>query len=427
MRINNNLGLSVLKFLKNLFTKNILLKVLSLLFAMLIWGYVMMSQNPVRTKTVEEVPVNFDGESDLLARKLVVRGDRAEILKSIIVKVDTELTRYADLDASDIAATISLRSVSGPGIYKIPINAVSSEGNVVSFSPDEVTLEVDNLVKKPVPVEVSLTGALPEGYWNDEPEFSGSYIEIEGASQDISSIVKAVCVIDLTDRTKTYNESTSVELQNSNGEVVEASLLGELPAMPVKITILRKAQLPLNVEAAIKGLENLPVNYEYVGFGASPSSIVTVIGEAAVIDGLTGIDIEPIDVSNQKDTVEAEVALILPEGVTSLSGDTVEIRVNIRQKLDKHTFPDLPIEVRGLGKHLTATLDETTVDVTLEGQIGLISELLRKEVGVYADVTGLSAGTYEIELRLSLPSESMLAQVSSVFSIKTVKVTIRND
>lgn len=427
MRINKDFGPSVLKFFKNLFTKNILIKVLSLLFALLVWGYVMMSQNPVRTKTVENVTVNFDGESDLIARKLVVCGDREDVLKSITVKVDTELTRYADLDASDITASISLRGVSGPGIYKIPINAVTTEGNVISFSPGEVTIEVDNLVKKPVPVEISLTGELPAGYWSDEPEVSRSYIDIEGASRDISSITKAVCNIDLTDRTMTYNESTNVELQNSEGEAVEASLLGELPAVPVRITILRKAQLPLNVEAAITGLENLPVNYEYVGNGVSPSSTVTVIGEAAVIDGLTGIDIEPIDVSNQKDTVEAEVALLLPEGVISLSGDTVQVRVNIRQKLEKHTFPDISIDVRGLGKNLAATLDVIAVDVTLEGQISLISELSRKEVGVYADVTGLSAGTYEIELRLSLPSEAMLAEVSSVFSIETVKVTIRND
>ncbi|HMM32205.1 MAG TPA: hypothetical protein PKB13_10560, partial [Clostridia bacterium] len=107
MNTKNKIRFSVLKFLKNLFTKNILIKFLSLLFAMLVWGYVMMDQNPMRIKTVENVAVNFDAEGDLIARKLVVRSDRNQALKSITVKVNTELTKYADLDASDITASIS--------------------------------------------------------------------------------------------------------------------------------------------------------------------------------------------------------------------------------------------------------------------------------------------------------------------------------
>lgn len=427
MNTKNKIRFSVLKFLKNLFTKNILIKFLSLLFAMLVWGYVMMDQNPMRIKTVENVAVNFDAEGDLIARKLVVRSDRNQALKSITVKVNTELTKYADLDASDITASISLRGVSGPGIYTILIDATTPDGTVVSVSPSQVTIEIDNLFTKRIPVEVSLNGELPDGYWNGEPETTNSYVDIEGALKDISSIVKAVCPIDLTGRTESYNESTSVELQNAAGEAVNVTLLGEVPAIPIKLSILRMAQLPVNVDAAITGKENLPVNYEIVGYSVSPSSNITVIGEKETIEALTGVDIEPIDVSNEKESVEQEVQLLLPEGVTSLNGNTIQVRVNIRQKMQTLSFSAVPVEVQGLGKKLAATLNLSSTNVTITGQVSLMSALSRDDVVVYADVTGLSAGTYQVELRLGLPNESMLSEVTYTIAAPYAEVIIRND
>ena len=427
MNTKNKIRFSVLKFLKNLFTKNILIKFLSLLFAMLVWGYVMMDQNPMRIKTVENVAVNFDGEGDLIARKLVVRSDRNQALKSITVKVNTELTKYADLDASDITASISLRGVSGPGIYTIMIDATTPDGTVVNVSPSEVTIEIDNLAKKRIPVEVSLNGELPDGYWNGEAETTNSYVDIEGALKDISSIVKAVCPIDLTGRTESYNESASVELQNAAGEAVNVTLLGEVPAIPIKLSILRMAQLPVNVDAAITGKENLPVNYEIVGYSVSPSSNITVIGEKETIEALTGVDIEPIDVSNEKESVEQEVQLLLPEGVTSLNGNTIQVRVNIRQKMQTLSFSAVPVEVQGLGKKLAATLNLSSTNVTITGQVSLMSALSRDDVVVYADVTGLSAGTYQVELRLGLPKESMLSEVTYTIAAGYAEVIIRND
>ena len=427
MNTKNKIRFSVLKFLKNLFTKNILIKFLSLLFAMLVWGYVMMDQNPMRIKTVENVAVNFDAEGDLIARKLVVRSDRNQALKSITVKVNTELTKYADLDASDITASISLRGVSGPGIYTILIDATTPDGTVVNVSPSEVTIEIDNLAKKRIPVEVSLNGELPDGYWNGEPETTNSYVDIEGALKDISSIVKAVCPIDLTGRTESYNESASVELQNAAGEAVNVTLLGEVPAIPIKLSILRMAQLPVNVDAAITGKENLPVNYEIVGYSVSPSSNITVIGDRETIEALTGVDIEPIDVSNEKESVEQEVQLLLPEGVTSLNGNTIQVRVNIRQKMQTLSFSAVPVEVQGLGKKLAATLNLSSTNVTITGQVSLMSALSRDDVVVYADVTGLSAGTYQVELRLGLPNESMLSEVTYTIAAGYAEVIIRND
>ena len=69
--------------LKTFFTKNLAIKILSLVFAMLLWGYVLMTQNPQREKTISNVKVSIEGEADLTTRKLTIRGDRSALLDDI--------------------------------------------------------------------------------------------------------------------------------------------------------------------------------------------------------------------------------------------------------------------------------------------------------------------------------------------------------
>ena len=82
----NDIGTIILNWLKGFFTKNLALKIVSLLFAMLIWGYVMVEVNPKRVKTITDVPISFSGESSLHDRGLAVRGDRDDILRNVTGK-----------------------------------------------------------------------------------------------------------------------------------------------------------------------------------------------------------------------------------------------------------------------------------------------------------------------------------------------------
>ena len=188
--------------LKTFFTKNLAIKILSLVFAMLLWGYVLMTQNPQREKTISNVKVSIEGEADLTTRKLTIRGDRSALLDDISVRVKTQLTSYADLSADDITASINLSEISSKGTHTLKINVRSSTGQVVSYSPSQIEVEIDTLITHTVPVEVRKEGELPDGYWAGDVQLGSSVITLEGAATDLMQIAKAVGTIDLTDRTE---------------------------------------------------------------------------------------------------------------------------------------------------------------------------------------------------------------------------------
>ena len=58
--------------LKGMFTKNLGIKISAVVFALLLWAYVLVVLNPVRTKLIDKVPISLEGYNDLLSRNLIL-------------------------------------------------------------------------------------------------------------------------------------------------------------------------------------------------------------------------------------------------------------------------------------------------------------------------------------------------------------------
>ena len=392
---------------------------------MLIWGYVMVEVNPKRVKTITDVPISFSGESSLHDRGLAVRGDRDDILRNVTVRVKVQLTDYTGLDASDISASVSLRPVNKADTYKLKIDAASSLGTVENVSPSEITIEVDELATMLVPIDVEYSGELPEGYWKSEPTLASQSIKVSGPRDDVSTISKAICTIDLEDRTTSYNEAILLKYVDKNGDEIDTALfLDTLPSVVVKMDVMRIVELPINAADAVLGADALPANYEVYDVVATPPT-VRVVGSENALSGLTGIKIENIDVSGSTSSVQQNVVITAPEGTTLLDDPNITVYVGIREKQDSAQFKGVPIETKGLGKKLTAELSATECEVNITGRTSLMKLLQRKDVSVYVDLTGLTAGTYKITPMVSLASKEMQTDLQWTVSLPEVTVTIK--
>ena len=420
-----SVGQRLARFFKGFFTKNLAIKIISLIFAMLLWGYVMMETNPSRIKTISNVPVSFNGEDALLSKNLTVRGDRSEILPNITVEVSTNLTKYSSLDAASISAYVSLASISKPDTYRLRINVACSEGTVVSWSPKEVLLEVDELAARTVPIEVSYTGDLPEDYWRGEPSLSTQTLVVRGAAEDVARVVKAVCPINLTERTTSYNESVGLILVDAAGEEVSSGLfLDTVPSVVVKMDVLKTLTLPVDAEGALLGTDALPANYEVVSVITTPAS-VRVAGSEAALEGLTSISPEPLDISGSNASVQETLLLDIPEGITLLDDPEVNVYVDIREKTEDRAFTDMSISVLNLDNKMEASLSQAVCDVTISGRLSLVRRLNRGDVTLYVDAEGLAAGVYQVPIMVRLPSGDTTNELSYILSTETVTLTIQ--
>lgn len=418
---------AILALLKDFFTKNIALKIIALLFATLLWGYVLTDQKPVRTKIIPEVTTSFDGEAELIAQGLCVRGDRAEILQDVSVTLRAQITNYAYINASSINATISLRNISEAREYVIPIEAsvTSALGVVQSVTPATVTVQIDKLVTKTIPVATSFVGALPDGYWADLDALSDTArLDITGPRTDISTIMRAECVVDLTDRTSTIYSTFDVAFYDKNNEVVSSDVIvGTLPSSTVRLPIYPLKNVPIDVFGSLVGTDNLAANHEIVSAVATPAT-VRIVGDQAALDAITSIQLEPIAVNGLAATTTVESEPVVPEGVRLLDTAPVSVLIEVREHEASQTFEQLEIEVFGKQAGTTVLLDTLTVDLNVQGRYSLVSILKRSDIKVQVDVTGLAPGVYRLPLYPLVRDEDATIELATTLSVPEVTVTI---
>lgn len=421
----------ILGGIKGFFTKNIGIKIAALIFSMLLWGYVLTDVNPYRVKPLDNISLSFDGEAELLTQGLCIRGDRTEILQPISAQVRTQLTNYADLNSSAVNAVVSLKNISMPGEYQLPIRATvssfTSSGTVQSVSPAAVPVVIDKLVTKTVPVSCETEGQLPDGYWADMENLSyTSKVDIQGPKTDIAQISRAVCTVDLTDRTATVFGTFELTLYDFDDNVIDSDIaIGTIPATTVRIPVYPMKEVPVNWEDSIIGSDKVAANHEIASVACTPST-VRLVGTQSALDEIDSVCFEPVSVSGSNDTVTFESQLIIPENVRNLDTENVAVTVDIQESESELNFEDLKVEVTGLDKELEAKVTPETINLKLEGRVALLSVIKRSDVKVDVDVTGLEAGVYELPLTFYARNDDATAELIFSPSVETVAVVIVN-
>ena len=418
---------ALLSFLKNLFTKNIAIKVVALLFATLLWGYVLTDQKPMRTRTVADVTTSFDGEAELLAQGLCVRGDRAEILENVSVVVRAQITNLTYLSNKTVNAYISLRNISEAREYELPVNATvtSALGVVQSVTPATIKVEIDTSVTQTIPVTTSFIGTTPDGYWADMDALSTTTrLDISGAKADISRVARAECVVDLTDRTSTIYSTFGVVLYDRDGNVMDSDIVvGTIPTSTVRLPIYPLRSVPLDVESALVGADNLAANHELVSAVATPAA-VRIVGDMDVISEIESVDLAPIAVNGLSASTTVETEIIAPDNVRVLDTAPVSVLVEISESTVSQTFEKLPIQVEGLAPGYIVSLDIETVDLTIDGRISVASKVKRGNISIRVDVTGLAPGVHTLPLDPFVLDEDSTLELAVKLSNETVQVTI---
>ncbi len=195
------------------------------------------------------------------------------------------------------------------------------------------------------------------------------------------------------------------------------------------------------------------------------SETVTIYGPTDTIDNISEIEV-PFDLSGvSSDGSRMEVPIPLPEGVTSLSSETVAGVISLTESAEDEgaaaeepeteetaetpappeedeentedtasdednnsteelTLSALPVEMRNIGDELQATfLSPASGELNLRvtGEPETLEELSEDDVSLFVDAEGLEEGEHEMEVQIEGPSNVtyILSQSSISFSLAT--------
>ena len=409
-----------LKFIWSLLRGHLMLKIMALVFAVILWSYVLTDINPARTRVIEDVRIKYENLAELKAKGLYI----SEMPETVDIRVEVKQNELKYLNDEKVRAIVDLSAINGPGEQPLRVSPQTDYGRVLEVSPSTITLQVDDYVSQSIPVNVDVTGNIPQGYYAGKPVILPNVITISGARADVERVSSAVCHIDLTGLTESLNKSVEIELLDDQNNVVDKTLFSDtIPSVIVQLDVLRKKTVPINLESAIFGQENIAAGFEIVDITSTPHE-VDIAGEFEVLAGITSIDLYPYVIENGENTsVATLLEYVVPEGVQIVAPEkAAQVFINIREITETRTFSRIELRAKNVEPGLDARLGTRFVDVNVLAGLSKLSSLNRADIVPYVDLDGLGVGTYTLEVRFELP-EGFTANNFSP-SIAAVTVTI---
>ena len=414
-----NFTKALLNRVKGFFTRNIGLKIVALIFAVLLWAYVLVALNPERSKFIDDVPITLEGYTDLLSRNLILVNSDLGLAD---VEVNATITNHSELDASRVNCRASLGTITSAGTYRLPLNVTvqSNLGTVASVTPRIVTVEVDNLILKTVPVKLNLTGTLPEGY-EITTESVVSTITLEGASQYIQPVVRGVVTVDLTDRTENIEETVDIVFYDKNdNELTVVTRSRNTPSATVRLTVSAYKQVEVKQEVSLTD-----DTYYALASEVSPATVV-IYGSRETLDAIDAIHTQALVLPASERVVTRELPLILPDGVSLKRGQSssVSVTASVTERIGERVL-EVPLTyVRMKANLLLGDNAPTYATVTATGPLRQLEQLSPDNFSVQVDLANYGAGEWELVPVIQGPTGNKFPDVTAYVQEQLFQVTL---
>lgn len=404
---------AAMKSLWEIASRHWVLKLLSVIFAVLIWNFVLVQTNPNRVIRVSDIGVTIQNESMLAANGLTLAEPYDFVIGNIWVALEVPLNEV-DRAAQSVTAWIDLRNITQTGTVTVPIHvSTTTSGTVVNKSMDTIQLQVEKLENRTFSVEMVGTGSLADGYYIDSYTVSPQTVSIKGPESMLNIIDKVYVSLPLEEISGSYSGIHSVLLTDAEGRILDDTQLSitNKDSISLKMTVYLQKTLEILLDDALIGREDIPEGYELTSLTTRPIS-VSVYGDPDVVAAMNGVNIATVDLKGLSTDQIFERKLKLPAGVQCNEISSVDVIIRISEKTTTRTISDVQVRYSRLpsGYVLTDPLP-TSVTVQITGPEKLINSMTAASILVSADLSSCVAGENDVELIATVDSRYRVTEI----------------
>ena len=290
------------------------IKILSLLVAILLWFYVMDSQDPDLTQPVYDIEVQYTGLSELSDAGLIItEGNTA----TVDIRVTGKLSDLTRLSRTDISTTVDVSSITVPGEYErnYLVDLPSGSGLTYSRVTQRVAFTVDRVVTRSVPVHIDIQGQPAEGYVLGGRSLTPEAVTVQGPEQILAQIDHAAALYDVSGATSSVSTVLDYTLVNEAGEPVDMTFITlEQPSVDFELQIHQSGEIPLTVDIIPYGY----ITDDMIECHIEPESI-RISGDPEVVSTTNQINLGSVSIRQllEDNVTELTLPIILPNGVTT--------------------------------------------------------------------------------------------------------------
>ena len=308
-----------MKFFEDLIRKeNLFARIICLLVACGLWVYVMTDQNPIMERNVEVRLQQMNLPNHMMA---------FNVPDKVVVKVRGTRTKVSDNLENKIVATLNMKTAT-EGQQTIPVKVSFPNGDVVQVIPSEVSVYVDTVSEKKVPVVTRIVGAISNDMTIGHSTITPPQVTLRGATHRIDKVNKVVAPIDVTDHQGDFQSESELVAVSDDGYdipnmkiipervMVQATMVSQMLSVDIPVKLVMSGELPKGI--IVTKSEVLP---DKVRITAPPS----------MLKELKAINTKPVDVSKLEGSMVVAAELDLPEKVIP-ELRTVQIRLSVERQ-----------------------------------------------------------------------------------------------
>jgi YbbR domain-containing protein len=317
------------------------------------------------------------------------------------------------IDSSTFRATVDLDGVDpGARTISLPVRVTPSDPRIqiLDFAPRTISVNIDRLTSRSVPVRPVVVGTIPTGFDLGDPVVDASQAVVAGPDSVVADVVEVQARVTIDPSGIDVDRTVDLIPVNANGDALIGVDVAPR-ATRVRIAVFtdrRTRTLPVN--PVVTGTP--AAGFEVASVTVEPL-VVSVEGDANDLAGLDQADTKPLSITGASSDTTATVALDLPDGVQALGSGSVVVTVHLRPVTATRTF-EAGLVLVGASAGLTYTLSTDRVLITIGGPVAELDRLSGATLALTLDVSGLGDGPHEVAPQANLTTGlSLIAIVPS--------------
>lgn len=408
--------------MKKLLTRNLGLKLASLLLAFVLWFLVAQIYDPKDTVTFNNIQVRLIN-TELLDEE----GKVYEVLdNSNLVRVTVtgpQSTVKSELRRSDIVAEADMSKLTDINTIAITYYCenISNDSVEIKGNHDSVRLNVEDKTSKWIKLESNTIGDVASGYMIGNVTLDQTNIEVTGPKSAISQVDHAGVDINVTDSTTSLSANVDIKLYDADdNELVLESVKKNVDSAYMTVEVLATKEVPVEIEYM-----GVPED-GYMATGEVESSVPTVriAGTVSTLVGISAITVpeDRMNITGQSDNLVDIINLkeYLPANVR-LADKSFDGKITATVYIEPIVSKDLTVAAEnisvtgvpdGMEAEITSTAEE--YNITVSGLSRDVSILHDSSVTGILNLTQwmedngveeLTPGTYTIPVTFNLAED----------------------
>ena len=408
--------------MKKLLTRNLGLKLASLLLAFVLWFLVAQIYDPKDTVTFNNIQVRLIN-TELLDEE----GKVYEVLdNSNLVRVTVtgpQSIVKSELRRSDIVAEADMSKLTDINTIAITYYGenISNDSVEIKGNHDSVRLNVEDKTSKWIKLESNTIGDVASGYMIGNVTLDQTNIEVTGPKSAISQVDHAGVDINVTDSTTSLSANVDIKLYDADdNELVLESVKKNVDSAYMTVEVLATKEVPVEIEYM-----GVPED-GYMATGEVESSVPTVriAGTVSTLVGISAITVpeDRMNITGQSDNLVDIINLkeYLPANVR-LADKSFDGKITATVYIEPIVSKDLTVAAEnisvtgvpdGMEAEITSTAEE--YNITVSGLSRDVSILHDSSVTGILNLTQwmedngveeLTPGTYTIPVTFNLAED----------------------